>query len=122
MAKHLIFPVLTGIPKSEQVTKEKYVPISEENDTLSSIFVKLSPIECIILFPPKRAPSPSTKDTLKGMKNGIFSLCADMPNRNKIMPINLSPLWYPCIYDVREQDKICSPLYGKFHLKIRLII
>ena len=90
--KHFIFPVLTGIPKKEETRSDKYVLISEQNEEVLSIVVRLSPIEEMIFLPPNNAPKnrkmPTKND--KGIKM-CFSLKFD-PKRNKIIPKNLSPL------------------------------
>ena len=62
MAKHFIFPVLTGMPKREQISKVKYVLISEKKAEEWLNLTKLSPIDSISLCPPKRAPKLKATD------------------------------------------------------------
>ena len=58
---HFTLPVLTGIPKREQISSVIYVPISEENEEMCVILTRLSLILEMIFLPPNKAPNPSTK-------------------------------------------------------------
>ena len=118
--RHFMSPVLTGMPKIEQINKERYAPISEQNAFLSVIFIILFPNKFKIFLPQNRVPieriNPTDND-----KNIGFSSLKLILKRKQRTPKYFIPPWYPCINELSMQDKICSILYGNFFVKILIV-
>ena len=110
----LMFPVLTGIPKREQIKIPINEPVSLKKESrIEGAFV-ISPIDFIILFPPKRVDSDITSPT-KMDKMAVLSkdALAPVPSKNSKIPINFCPSCAPCIKEIEAQENISSLPYGR---------
>lgn len=114
IAVDFIFPVLTGMPRREQISIPIKAPVSLKNESHKELEFAISPIDFIILFPPKSVESiiiPPT-NIAKATTLEKESL-APLPSKNNKMPINFCPSCAPCIKEIEAQENIRSLLYGK---------
>ncbi len=118
--RHFMSPVLTGMPKMEQINNDKYVPKSEENAFLSVIFIMLFPTKFKIFLPQNRVPTARIKLTDNDKNIGFSSLKLTFKRKQRT-PKYFIPPWYPCMNELSMQDKICSILYGSFFVKILIV-